>query len=664
MKTNRYARLPLAAGVSALALAAPAFLAGTARAQTVDYGALEQVFGEPVTTSATGKPQKASDAPVTMEIITQDDIRRSGADNIPDILQFVSGISVRRYGFASADVGIRGYDRASNPSLLVLVNGRQVYFDDYGYVDWATIPVQLDEIRQIEVVKGPNSALFGFNAASGVINIVTYDPLNDNANSLSAQTGTQNLAEGSAVATVHLSNNAGVRVSVGGFTAHEFDHPGYTGADNPESGAISADGKVRLGPAVELGFSASESDTQTFANSPISVLSNQAWRTNSEGARLAATTPYGLINLNVYHNLMAFNDIGAVYWTNNIYVVQANDLLKISPDHTIRLGVEYRNNSIASPDSGLIGGAVGYQVWSGSGMWSWDITPKVSLTNAVRLDYLSLSKSGLPGNGFFLSDYNNRSLTAVSFNSGLVYKPTDDDTLRATASRGVQAPSLVLLGDVDTGNPNLSPQIVSNYEFAYDRTLEALKSVARASVFYQRQENVLGAVFGEAPMLTPSGRLVSIANNIGSSHEIGLELGFKGHTDSGFRWNASYSYASVTDHLIGEDAFPLLSNVDYEHGTPEHTVTFGGGYSIQKWEFDVEGRWQSSWTDFKTLSPFLPLTAVRVPNYVSMNLRVGYKITDTLTASVTAEQFNQARILTSAGLPTERRVLFKLKKSF
>ena len=58
-----------------------------ARAQSVNYGVMEQMFGEPVTTSVTGKPQRATDAPANIEIITQDDIRRSGATTIPEVLQ-------------------------------------------------------------------------------------------------------------------------------------------------------------------------------------------------------------------------------------------------------------------------------------------------------------------------------------------------------------------------------------------------------------------------------------------------------------------------------------------------------------------------------------------------------------------------------------------------
>ena len=137
----------LAAGACGLAWAA--LWAASARAQSVDHGDLEGLFGEPVTTSATGKPQRASQVPANMEIITAEQIRRSGADNLPDILQYVAGVDVRRYGFAAADVAVRGYNETSNARLLVLLNGQQVYLDDLGRTQWYTIPVELDEIRQI-----------------------------------------------------------------------------------------------------------------------------------------------------------------------------------------------------------------------------------------------------------------------------------------------------------------------------------------------------------------------------------------------------------------------------------------------------------------------------------------------------------------------------------
>jgi outer membrane receptor for ferrienterochelin and colicins len=233
MKSDISVHQTILMGAACAVLSVAAALSGSrARAQSVDYGALEQLFGEPITTSVTGKPQKASDVPADLVILTQDDIRRSGADNIPDILRFVTGLDVRTYGLADSEVGIRGYNQPLNPRLLVMVNGRQIYLDDYGYVAWSTIPVQLDEIRQIEVVKGPNSALFGFNAAGGVINIITVDPIKDNTNSVTVRTGTQSLASASVVGTAHFGDTAGIRLSAGGLTARDFAPAGLNDFDS------------------------------------------------------------------------------------------------------------------------------------------------------------------------------------------------------------------------------------------------------------------------------------------------------------------------------------------------------------------------------------------------------------------------------------------------
>lgn len=127
------ARGLLLAGVSMLSFATAV---STLHAQSADYGTLELLFGEPVATSATGKPQKVSEVPANMEIITQHDIRRSGADDIPSILQFVTGMDVRRYAFGDASVAVRGMNQPQSPRLPVLLNARQVDQDDYGDVAW------------------------------------------------------------------------------------------------------------------------------------------------------------------------------------------------------------------------------------------------------------------------------------------------------------------------------------------------------------------------------------------------------------------------------------------------------------------------------------------------------------------------------------------------
>src|SRR5690606_15436990 len=129
--------------------------------------------------------------PATMVIITAEQIRRSGAVDIPGVLQHVTGVDVLRWTNSGADVGVRGYNKVFSPRQLVLINGRQVYADYYGYTDWTTLPVELGEIRQIELVKGPDSALFGFNAVGGVINIITFAPQHDAVNFVEVRAGTQ-----------------------------------------------------------------------------------------------------------------------------------------------------------------------------------------------------------------------------------------------------------------------------------------------------------------------------------------------------------------------------------------------------------------------------------------------------------------------------------------
>ncbi len=112
--------------VFAIVLAGAAGLAGQAGADTIDRSALEGLFDEPVTLSATGAPQRVTDAPVNMTIISQDDIRRSGAIDLPGVLERLANVDVMRTSAGQADVSIRGYNGTFSPRLLVLFNGRQV----------------------------------------------------------------------------------------------------------------------------------------------------------------------------------------------------------------------------------------------------------------------------------------------------------------------------------------------------------------------------------------------------------------------------------------------------------------------------------------------------------------------------------------------------------
>jgi iron complex outermembrane receptor protein len=668
----------LVATLAGTALVSPAY------AQSPDTGALEQVFGEPVTASATGRPQLVSEAPANMEIITQDDIRRSGATSIPDILQFLPGLDVRRYGMADADVGIRGYNQAFNPRLLVLVNGREVYEEAFGYVSWSDIPVQLSEIRQIEVIKGPNSALYGFNAVGGVINIITYDPLEDRVNVATLSAGTQNYVGGSVVGTGRLGDNLGVRLSAGGFSASEFAPTGLGRAfaalrETPQIGTFNIDAKARPAPGVETFVEASMTDSRVAEDTFAGAYSTFFSRTNSLRAGISVDTRFGLLSLGAYRNeqlLSVDAALGAFPSSvkEDVYVVQASDLVKLGTDNTVRLGLEYRNNSVTAP--GFLQGTAGYDVYSASAMWNWQIVPSLSLTTAVRSDTLALNYAGTPaaGSGLTVADYNRAGFTALSFNAGLVEDLTELDTLRLMAARGVQLPSLVDFGEqssfgtlapaVIAGNPNLAPSVVHNIELDYDHIVPAWNTTLRTAVFAQRSDNIISPPLSSPIQFVQTGPLTGapllLSSNVGSSEAIGAEIGIKGHSASGWRWNASYAFVATTnDTTLNQGALPT-SAIDCAHSVPEHVVIGGIGYSREKWEADVQARWQSSFQDYRPINSSFFLQPVMVDNYVTLNARIGYRMTEHVTLALTAQQFNTSRLYQTAAPPVERRIIATL----
>ena len=650
-----------------------------AAAQSVDYGAMETLFGEPVTMSVTGKPQRAADAPANIEIITQDDIRRSGATSIPDVLRFVAGVDVREDGLADADVGIRGYNQSSNPHLMVLVDGRQVYMVDYGRIIWAAIPVQLDEIRQIEVIKGPNSALYGFNAVGGVINIITYDPLRDHLNVATVLGGTQDYLGGSAIGTGQIGDTAGLRLSLGGFSSHDFP-PGLLGPQDAEArqspftGTFRSVGRWQITPDTEMFAEASIGDTRLAEQEPPGVYDTERLVTTAVLAGVNADTRLGLLNLTAYRNdaqvrieNISFGAPLTLGEYQTTYVVQASDLVKLGAANTVRLGLEYRENADNSGD--LVLGTISNQVYAASLMWDWQVVPTVELTNALRLDHMLLHYAGtlLPESGLTVSDYNSTTVTQPSFNSGVVWDATQVDIFRVTAARGVQLPTLFeyalqvpagFYGPLAyAGTPDLHPSIVWSAELDYDRAVPPIGSTVRAAFFVQRINDIISTPFGAPLTFSPAGAPLFLSSNVGWSSAAGTELEVKGQNVQGFRWNASYALAATTNHTVLNDGAMPSSIVEYAHSAPENVVIGGIGYTRDRLELDLVARWQSSYLDFRLNPDRTALLPVDVDSYVTMNARVGYRLTDAVLMAVTAQQFNRSQLIETAGPLVERRII-------
>jgi len=641
----------------------------------MNYSSLEQLFGEPVTTSATGSPQRATEVPANMTIVTADDIRRSGARDIPGVLRHVGGVDALQWANNDTDIAIRGYNQAYAPRTLVLIDGRQVYADYYGFVPWSALPIELGAIRQIEIVKGPNAALFGFNAVGGVINIITYNPRYDDVNTASVRTGTQGMLEASGVATMKLGTAGALRLSGGLQSENEFGTPIPLGMSGPPRGQndraqIDAYAAFALNDDLELDVQVNHSHALRNEVNPGYFYSLSWFESNAALVRLTADTDAGILKLTAYTNWLSQHGVddpvaGGIHFANQVTVVQAEDVFTLGTDHTIRLAGEYRHNTVNT--SPTPGGNIFYDVVSGSAMWSWRIAPALSLTNSVRLDHLILGRSGTIPTGYpFVNADWNRTTYQYSYNSGLVWKVNDLNTLRLLVSRGVQLPSLANAGALVvnspflnlTGVPTLKTTVVSNYELTWDRSLPTLSASLHASVFYQHSADV--ATGTGAVIFLPTSVYVTAAN-LGDSNAKGLELDARGLLGEGWLWSLSYR-AEFVDDQFPPFAANGASYLDFMHTTPKHLAKASLGWTRGKWEADVFAGYQSNTSGLRpgpTRTVLVPVGA-----YVSVDGRVAYRLADRATLSISGQNLLQSPQRQTSGPDVERQVFATLIVNF
>jgi outer membrane receptor for ferrienterochelin and colicins len=648
------------------------FLATGAAAQTVNYGALEQLFGESVTTSATGQPQRATEVPAAMEIVSAAQIRRSGAVDIPGALKQVPGVDVMQWTSDNADLSVRGYDQAFSSRLLVLVDGRQVYADHYGYTPWAALPVELSTIRQIEVVKGPSTALFGANAVSGVINIITYNPLYDDVNTASVTGGTQGTIRGSAVTTLQDKGRWAVRLSGSGGFDNDFATPvpAYSSPVSRRQNwreAIDLNGIVQLNARTQFSLDFSHSQTQNNSVDSSYSLGQVKHLTSSAKGELDADTDFGLIKAVAYTNWIAqdtTNGVGEFDFDGQSTVIRLEDVLRIGADHVVRGALEFRHNEVNTTP--IRGARIFYNTPSFSGMWAWTISSSLSWTNAVRFDSLDLGRTGTAVAGYpFPNAAWDRNLSQWGFNSGLVWKATSDDTVRLLASRGIALPSLAHLGAFvlatpffnTSGNPNLNASAVMNYELDWDRRIDAVGVVLRTALFHQTTTDVIslsgGFTSGPPAYTTPA--------NIGSSDAIGGELSLTGGFLDHWHWGASYRFETIRDRFI-----PVAQNAaaltDFQHVTPQHQIKANLGWAQGAWETDAAVYYQSATQGIfptPTGSGLIPVQA-----YFNADARIGYRINENLTLSVSGQNLLQSQQAQTSGPAIERRVLVNLLATY
>jgi iron complex outermembrane recepter protein len=173
--TRRPPRIATCIAIATLILATRAF------PQTPDSlpspGALKQMSLEQLmaieVSSVSRRPERLSETASAIQVITREDIRRSGATRLPEALRLATNLEVDQLDASQWAISSRGFNSPLANKLLVLIDGRTVYSPLFAGVFWDTQDVLLEDIEQIEVISGPGAALWGANAVNGVINITT-----------------------------------------------------------------------------------------------------------------------------------------------------------------------------------------------------------------------------------------------------------------------------------------------------------------------------------------------------------------------------------------------------------------------------------------------------------------------------------------------------------
>ncbi len=211
---------------------------------------LEELLDVKVT-SASRTEQTSSQLAIPVSVLTADEIHASGLTTVPELLGLMPGVDVRRVDRTRYIVGVRGMMSHASDRTLVLINGRAAMDSTFGAPDWMVLPVLVEDIERIEVLRGPGGAAWGANALTGVINIITKKPSADLENLFSTTINEY----GDSYSHLRLAGSEGKwswRVSAG---YEDFENSDDAGAGRMESGLPALNGLMGFGSYQARDFS-------------------------------------------------------------------------------------------------------------------------------------------------------------------------------------------------------------------------------------------------------------------------------------------------------------------------------------------------------------------------------------------------------------------------
>ena len=219
----------------------------------------EAIQMETYVVTASRRRERVEDAPAAISVISKKEIRRESNTNLGDYLKGTKGIDFTQSGIDSYNMTARGFNSSFSSRLLTLTDGRMANVPSLRLTAYNVIPVSFEDVEQIEVVLGPSSALYGPNAHSGVLNIVTSSPLRNTGTSINIQGGMLNqentdLLKKLTFRTAHKFGNLGFKVSGVALSGQDWTHinedeyeghdPAFIGRPNLKKDRLDRGGRL------------------------------------------------------------------------------------------------------------------------------------------------------------------------------------------------------------------------------------------------------------------------------------------------------------------------------------------------------------------------------------------------------------------------------------
>ncbi len=590
-----------------------------------------------VVTSVAKKEQTLAETAAAVHVINADDIRRSGATNVPEALRLAPGVQVARIANNKWAVSIRGFADRFSTKLLVLVDGRSVYTPLFSGVFWEGLSVPLEEIERIEVMRGPGGAIWGGNAVNGVINIITRSA-REAGGEVSAFAGSEMKGYGFARYAWAPDPDTAMSIHAKTFDQRRSVRRDRLGDSHDGWRATSAGFKlerVLSNGALHLagGVSRTSADDTVHRHelSPSTGLPQSRWMDLTE--RLASDHLIGrwenggadgsadslqlyLENVEVDYRFVSHSRVTAD--------IEYQNRFRLGERHDINWGLGYRHHR----DS--VNGSLHIRV-----------NPRRSNLSVYSLfvqDEITLQPERWRLIAGARLEHNDYTGYAFQPNLRVLWTPDVRNSLWVSVARAVRTPSRlerggeIAMGMLDTG-PGMPPGLLRfNVIGLDDERLDAIDLGWRhqfdpttsfdLTVFHGRHTRQRGASLPETPEFVLPGYLLFVpsSNNDDRSNISGLEASLDWRPTRDWRLQAHYSW--LRDKLFLSDKPGQVPNL-YDGVSPRHQ------FSLRS-SLDLSARLQwDAW-----LRHVSQITLHRIPAYTTLDMRLAWKADRNLTLSL------------------------------